>query len=348
MYPGGLTAPAPTPASDVAAPPARARWTRWFNLASMLVGLVALVITVWSVGPGTLLGQLRAIGGWFAVILALEAVATLCDAAILHGFLGRGGRRPSYPRVLEAQIAGRAINVVTPGGNLGEATKATLLMRHTDAARAIGTVVRFNLSFAAVNLSLIVIGAPICAATLPLPDWLARVLWIGTAAAVIVGVLVIFAVRAGLVVSFVRVARSVRIISRHRFDVWRDRLRRVDELTRGEGGLRSWLPGLWAVPSKAIVWLSAWLVMYAMGDPPGLGVMAALASAGTVISLASSIVPLGLGVSEGGNAALMAALGEDPALGVTIVVARRVVYLTYAAIGLFVLGADEARPRSTR
>jgi uncharacterized membrane protein YbhN (UPF0104 family) len=340
VYREPVSDPPPAPA-DAPAPPGRPAWARWFTLGSTAVAIVALVITVWSVGLRSLYDQLRAIGPWFAVILALEGLATFCDAGVLHGFLGRGGRRPGYGRVLEAQVAGRAINVVTPLASLGEATKVTMLMRHTDARRAVATVVRFNLSFLAVNLAFVIVGAPICAATLPLPDWLARTLWIGTAAAVAVAVVGVLVVRAGLVVSLVRVARTLRLVSRDRFDVWRTRLRQLDAITRGEGGLRSWLPGLWALPSKAIVWLSAWLVLYANGEPPSLGVMAAVASAGTLIAAAANVVPLGLGVSEGGTAALMAALGESPTLGVTIVVARRVVFLTYAAVGLLVLAADE-------
>jgi uncharacterized membrane protein YbhN (UPF0104 family) len=338
------SAPAPAPAAP--AVPTRPRWARWFTLAATALALIALVVTVWSVGPRALYAQLRVIGPWFVVILALDGLATLCDAAVLHGFLGAGGRRPRFWHVLEAQVAGRAINVVTPTGSLGEATKVTMLMRHTDSGRAVATVVRFNLSYMTINLALIAIGAPICAATLSLPPWLTRTLWVGTGVAIALALLLIVVVRAGPVVSLIRVARTLRIISRHRFAAWRERLRTLDSLTRGEQGLRSWAPGLWALPSKAIIWVGAWLVLYANGQPPSLGVMAALASVGTLINVAANLVPLGLGVSEGGTAALMFALGESPALGVTMVVARRVVSLTYAAIGLVVLAVDEgAHPR---
>lgn len=339
-------APAPPAADDpsAAAPPVRPRWARWFTLVVTAIAIVALVITVWSTGLGALYDQLRSIGGWFVVILALEGVATLCDGAVLHGFLGRGGRRPGFLRVLEAQVAGRAINVVTPMASIGEATKVTMLMRHTETSRAVAAVVRFNLSYVAINLAFVLIGAPICAATLPLPAWMIRTLWIGTAVGGAIAVGLVIVVRAGLVVSLIRVARALRLISRDRFAVWRDRLRKLDASTRGEHGLRSWLPGLWALPSKGLIWVGGWLVLYANGEPPSLGVMAALASAGTLINAGSNVVPLGIGVSEGGTAALMAALGESPTLGVTMVVARRVVFLTYAAVGLAIIAADESRP----
>src|SRR5262245_538396 len=110
-------------------------WIHWFTLGSIVLGLGALALTIWSVGWRQLVDELRAVGGWFAAIIALEGVITCLDAAALSGFLGKGGRRPGYLDVLEAQVAGRAINVITPGGSLGEATKVTKLMALTSSSR---------------------------------------------------------------------------------------------------------------------------------------------------------------------------------------------------------------------
>ena len=322
----------------------RPGWVRWFTLAVTVFAVGALVVTVWSVGPRTLWGQLLKIGPWFGVIFALEILATMCDTNILHGFLGRGGRRPRYPGVLKAQVAGRAINVVTPMASLGEATKVAILMRSTDPGRAVASVVRFNLSYIAANLLFIVLGAPLCAIFLDLPGWMEKTLWIGTGIALAIAIALIVLVRAGLVASAIKVLRFFRVISRARFGVWRDRLRKLDVTMKGETGLRSWAPALWTIVAKLIGSVGTWLVLYANGEAPSFGVMAALATAGTLINVAANVVPMGLGVSEGGTAALMAALGESPTLGVTIVIARRVVYLTYAALGLTILAADENLP----
>ena len=322
----------------------RPAWVRWFTLAVTVFAIGALAVTVWTVGPRTLWGQLLKIGPWFGVIFALEVLATLCDVNILNGFLGRGGRRPGYRGVLKAQVAGRAINVVTPMASLGEATKVAILMRSTDPGRAVATVVRFNLSYIAANLLFIVLGAPLCAIFLDLPGWMEKTLWIGTGVAVSIAIALIVLVRAGLVASAIKVLRFFHLISRDRFGVWRDRLRKLDATMKGETGLRSWAPALWTIAAKLIGSVGTWLVLYANGEAPSFGVMAALATAGTLINVAANVVPLGLGVSEGGTAALMAALGESPTLGVTIVIARRVVYLVYAALGLTILAADENLP----
>ena len=91
-------------------------------------------------------------------------------------------------------------------------------------------------------------------------------------------------------------------------------------------------------------WLAAWLVLAANGHAPPLEVMAVIATAGTLVNIVANLVPLGLGVAEGGTAALMAALGQPASLGVTMAVARRGVQLLYAAFGLTLLVSAEARP----
>jgi hypothetical protein len=80
-------------------------------------------------------------------------------------------------------------------------------------------------------------------------------------------------------------------------------------------------------------------VLAGTGHLVGVGTMAALATAGLVISWSSMIVPMGLGLSDGGTAALFVALGASPSLGVTVVLGQRVTQLLYAAFGLTLLGA---------
>lgn len=323
-------------------------WARWVSLLVGAIAVVALAFTVYSVGLRAIVAQLRIIGWWFVPIVALEVGSAFADAAVIHGFLGSGGRRPSFWGVLEAQVAGRAINLVTPMASVGEATKISMLVRRTKSQRAVAAIVRFNLSYIGINLGTIVLGAPICALVLPLPGWLERLLWIGTAVAVAVVVAVVVLLRAGLVGSLVSALRGVRLLRRDRAQALRKKLREVDRSLRGDRGLRSWLPALWALVSKVMGWAIIWIVMAVNGDPPSLGVMATLASAGTLVSIASNVVPMGIGLNEAGVAALMAALGESPSLGVTTVLARRVIQLLYAAVGLTLMATTEVPTHKNR
>lgn len=317
------------------------KWAKWISRLVGVAAFVALGVTLYSVGFGTILTQLGIIGWWFVPIVLLEVASAFADAMVIHGFLGPGGRRPGYWSVLKAQVSGRAINLVTPMASIGEATKVTMLVRETSSARAVAAIVRFNLSYGALNLLAIVIGAPICALVLPLPWWLEQLLWIGTALSVAVVVGVALLLRAGLLGSLIKGVRGVRLLSAERSKKLQQKLKDVDKSLRGDRGLRSWLPGLWALASKVMGWVIVWIVMNANGEPPSVGVMATMASAGTVVSLLSNVAPMGIGINEAGTAALMAALGENAGLGVTTVLARRVIQMCYAAVGLVLLATTE-------
>jgi uncharacterized membrane protein YbhN (UPF0104 family) len=75
-----------------------------------------------------------------------------------------------------------------------------------------------------------------------------------------------------------------------------------------------------------------------MGHTVGVGTVAAISTAGQLVAVAASVIPLGLGISEAGNAALFAALGQPAALGVAMVLGTRITTLVYAAIGLTLMG----------
>lgn len=315
-------------------------WTRWFTLVSIAVAIVALVLTVWSVGPRELVTQLRAIGWGFAGVLAIEAAATACDSAALHGFLGDDGRRPSYAYVLKAQIMGRAINAVTPLASLGEATKATSLMERTSSNRAIGAVIRYNLASIGMKLAVIAIGAPLCALLLDVPRWLVY-LFVGGGIAAL-GLLAggAWLVAKGMLSSGVAALRALHLISRERTNRWLAKARGIDRHLRPKAGVsfrERWTPAGWVAIARALNLAALWLVVLAAGTLIGPGTMAAISSAGPLINLLASLVPLGLGISEAGNAALFLALDEPASLGVAMVLGSRIATLAYAAIGLVLI-----------
>jgi hypothetical protein len=88
------------------------------------------------------------------------------------------------------------------------------------------------------------------------------------------------------------------------------------------------------------------MILHAVGEAITPGFVAAFTVGGFIIYIASSLVPMGVGISEGGNYALFRALGENPARGVTLVLARRVTLIMYAAIGLVLVTASETVQRA--
>lgn len=330
-------------------------WTRWITLAGVIIAVVALVITVALVGPRTLWRQLAMIGPGFIVILLIEAVVTLCDSAALSGFLGHHGRRPSFFTVVRAQVTGRAVNAVTPLGSLGEAAKATALMTATSSQRAIAAVIRYNLASAGVKLTTIGIGAPLCGWLLDVPHGLRIALLVGGGTALLLIALGMWVIHRGLLATLVTTVRGSRIISPARAAAWRKKLAPIDQQLRPpKHGPRfaRWYPTGWIVASRVLSITSAWCVLAFSGHIASIGTMAAVATAGQMIGIAASIVPMGLGIGEGGTAALFAALGEAPTLGVVMILGSRITTLAYAAIGLVLLlsasAADTLRSHGAR
>ncbi len=322
----------------------RAGWARWLTRGSLVVGIIALIATVATVGPGKV-GQLFvAIGPWFAVVIAIEVAITLADAAAIRGFLGAMPGRPRFGAIVKAQLAGRAINAVTPLATLGEATKVGMLSADTSAARATAAIARTNLSGLGVILASIVIGAPVCAIALSLPSSLAIALWVGAGVGLVVLVGGVVLIRRGMLVTIADAMASTRLVSRERVARWRTRLEDLDRRVRGDSV--GWSPAGWVVASRLFGLTSTWVVLSAVGHPPGIGVMAALATAGTLIGMIASVVPMGLGLTEAGIGALFAALGTSAALGVTTTLSRRVTAILYTAVGLPLLAAANTLART--
>ena len=95
----------------------------------------------------------------------------------------------------------------------------------------------------------------------------------------------------------------------------------------------------------------SFLLLIAMGERLTIGLVASITVGSFFIYMASTLVPMGVGINEGGYNALFRLLGESPARGTALILARRVALIMYAAIGLVLVTASEtvqrARERQT-
>ncbi len=87
------------------------------------------------------------------------------------------------------------------------------------------------------------------------------------------------------------------------------------------------------------------VIVYAVGKSVSVGFIAAWTVGSFPIYLSSALVPMGLGVSEGGYYGLFRTLGYNPAVAVTVVIARRCITIMYAAIGLVLVTTSETVQR---
>lgn len=98
--------------------------------------------------------------------------------------------------------------------------------------------------------------------------------------------------------------------------------------------------------SRACSLLESLVLLHAIGQAMSVGFIAAYTVGGFAIYMLSSLVPMGLGIAEGGYYSLFAALGYNKAYGVMLVLARRCVLIAYAAIGLVLVTTTETVKRA--
>lgn len=320
--------------------PERHLLSHLFNLAMMVFGGCALAWMMHKLGWSKFEEVVDNVGSTFIVILALDLVALLCDARALHTFMRPEARMVSYWRVVAAQISGRAVNVVTPFGALGEATKLTMLVSHAPRARVLSAIVLVNLAALYFSVTAMVIGTPITLLLVDLPSELKLTIAIGFAVLLPLMVALGVIVKRGALSTLTNVLGRLRLISPARRDAWRVRLAEVDKHISELYKYRSagtYKGIFWVVASHLVTWASTMVLIGAVGVVIRPTLVIGVLSVGVLIQWISSIVPLGLGLADGGNYALYDLLGASGAHGTFVTMLNRVRSLGVALVGFVVM-----------
>jgi uncharacterized membrane protein YbhN (UPF0104 family) len=310
-----------------------------FNLVMLVFGAGALTWMLRQLGWTEFREAARGAGGAFVVILALDLTALLLDARALHTFMRPEARMVSYWRVVAAQISGRAVNVVTPFGALGEATKLTMLDSHAPRVRVTSAIVLLNLSNLYLSVFVMAIGTPITLLIVDLPDGLKLTAGIGLAVLIALMIALGVLVHRGALTTIVALLRTVRIVSDERLGRWRERLseidRQISELHHSKAG--TWRGVLWVLASKLVTWTATMVLISAVGVSITPHLVIGVLSVGVLIQWIASVVPMGLGLADGGNYALYALLGASGAHGAFVTMLNRVRSALVALVGFVVM-----------
>lgn len=345
-------------------------WARWVTRISLIFAVVALGFTIRSIGGlHTLATYFRRIGWWWFAVAPLEVAITSLDAIAIRAFLSPEQGKVKLRNTVLSQLAGRAVNAVTPSGNLGEAVKVSVLVDHVSQSRAVSTILLYNVVSFSVELMIVAVAAPIMVMLVAMPPGVRWLMILTGAVCFVIAIVLYTLVRRGMLESFARVGTqiwvpglaSVRgwiwkrttpsryLLSQARYERWQDQLRAVDSQMRLSSGARRrdrWL-GIAAVTASRLTSMSlSLMILHAVGEPITLGFVAAYTVGGFGIYMLSNLVPMGIGISEGGTYWLFRALGENPARGVTLALARRVTLIMYAALGLVLVTASETVQRA--
>jgi uncharacterized membrane protein YbhN (UPF0104 family) len=134
----------------------------------------------------------------------------------------------------------------------------------------------------------------------------------------------------------------LHIVSKKRRANWRKRLDDLDARLSGKVGTQHRLGAAGLILTSQLLQKAiTFVAILAAGFHLTPGQLIAVMSAGVVIGWISTIVPMGIGISEGGNAALFSLIGAPLSLGVALALARRVNQCVFAGLGFAILAADK-------
>ncbi|HEX7838332.1 MAG TPA: lysylphosphatidylglycerol synthase transmembrane domain-containing protein [Kofleriaceae bacterium] len=333
---------------DADLPREQHRISHVFNVAMLVFGAGALVWMLFQIGWSELGAVVASVGSRFAIVLGLDLAAVLLDAKALHAFLRPEARMISYWRVVAAQVSGRAVNVVTPFGALGEATKLTMLVTRAPRVRVLSAIVLFNLAGLYLSVAVMLIGTPLTLLLVDLPHALEVTVAVGLAVLTPLVVLIGALVRRGALGTLTGLLYRVRLISAARRDAWRARLEKVDhhiaEL-HGSGAAGTWRGTLWLVASRLVTWTSTMMLIHAVGVAITPHLVIGVLSVGALIAWIASVVPFGLGLADGGNYALFGLLGAPGADGAFVTMLNRARSFAVALVGFAVMAVVHTENR---
>jgi len=309
--------------------------------------ILALIYTIRDIGLVTLGTYLRKIGWWWFAVIPMEVLCTVLDGATISAFASP--EKIKLRHTLLAQLSGRAVNAVTPSGNLGEVVKMSVLTDFVSPSRAVSTILLYNIVSFSAELLIIAVAVPVAIVLVPMPSTLLVIMVITAVVCLGLAVGMFVLVKHGMVTSVARLGLRLRILSQARYEKWEARLQSVDDKLRLVGHARRrdrWMGIAFSFAARLNSMALSLLILHAVGRAITPEFVSVWVVGSFAIYFASTLVPMGIGISEGGYAGLFRSIGENPARGVTLVIARRTVTVCYAAVGLLLVTFSETVKRA--
>jgi uncharacterized protein (TIRG00374 family) len=303
--------------------------------AVLLVGgLVVLAFLVARVGVESVVSVLSRLTWWQVVLICLPyglimAVDTL---GWRYAFISNP---PPYLRMLAARTAGEAVNIVTALGSVGgEAVKVWLLRPAVPYDESVPSVVIAKTTSTMAQTLLLVVGLVLAVTTLTVAG---DVIW---------AMLALLGVELLLVGGFfvTQVAGLVRRAGR--LLAWSGLIENASAAEDLDARLRRYYRENWRRFVLSVTFhfggwllgaLEALVMLYVLEIPVSMATATVIEAVGSGVRFASFLVPGSVGVLEGANTGVFAALGLGASAGLAFSLVRRARQGVWIGIGLIVL-----------
>jgi len=300
-----------------------------------VAGAVLLAVLIRRVGAEPILATLRALAWWQFVLVCLPHGVILAVDTLGWRFAFAQDRAPFW-RLYGARLAGEALNVVTAVGSVGgEAAKAWLVRRDVSYAESVPSLVIAKTTIVIAQAIFLIVGIVLAWTALDVSGPVLRaMLWL-----LMIEVLAVGGFFGAQVAGLVR--RAGRLL------VWTGVTADAAAAESLDASLRHYYRHEWrrfaaSTGFHTLGWLiggalEATLMLWLLGVTSSVVTAMVIEALGSGVRFASFMVPAGLGVFEGANAAAFGALGFGAAAGLAFSVVRRARQVAWIVVGLLVL-----------
>lgn len=313
----------------------------------ILVGAVLLVALVRTIGIQTIVDNIAALGWRFIPILFLSFCWYALYTTGWMQFLNRLGDGIGFWELFRIKITGEAVNTMTPANFIGgDPMRIYLLRKNFPLSEGAASVVVDRTLASAATIAVVVLGVVVGFLTL---DHLPANLKYGVpiAAIVCIGFIAFVLVhqRRGFFSLMLGICRRLGI-RREFSEKTERRFRQLDAhiIDFYEANHRGFLVALGChILGRLLGVIEVYAIGRAVDDEFTLFAALMLTALAPMVNVVFAFIPGAFGVMEGAYSGVLYLLHLNPAVGITIQIAKRLRAAFWIALGLFFLGAHDRK-----
>ncbi len=321
------------------------------RIVLLTLGILALTIMIYQVGPQTIFIEIKSLGLALLIIYIPYLISYSCDTLGWRATLAGYRRHIAFKDLFLARIAGETVNNLTPLAYLGgEPVKAYILLHRfgVPLVQGLASVVIAKTTMTIAEIIFILLGIMLASFRIEGGGPLLSLLLLVLLGGIISVGLFFLAQRRGLFGGFLSLLgrlgiripflmkreESLRSLDRAISDFYiRDRRSFFRSLSFF---LLGWIAGAFEV----------YLLLYFLHIPIDLSVAIIIEALASMIKSVAFLIPGAVGAQEGGNLLIFTLFGLAASTGITFSLIRRIRELCIIGVGLLVLSKYEMKVSS--
>lgn len=303
-----------------------------------------------GVGYDKVAASLDAVGWGFLILVSFGFLSVVIEGLALRCATGPSA---SFGRIVGASLASAAVNSLTPFGEGGEVIRINLLASTMPGKQALSSVMFWNLAYRVTKHVAIFLGP--LALFLFDPDRFGIGMLLGfTAAAVVATVpslLFLLLLRKGGAAVVVRLLGRIPVVRKRITPDLLEKARETDALVHEFASSRrrdAWLAMALLFAARLLTFLDVWVTLTLLGAGTTFPEAMFLVTGLQVVRIVLSVLPVQIGVGEGGETSVFMILGLTAELGFSQAFVRLLRLLILYVMGLGYLAREAVVGRRAR